>query len=31
MTSALTHVVFKVRVEPDEVAAFDARLKLLFA
>ena len=31
MTSALTHVVFKVRGEPDEVAAFDARLKLLFA
>jgi hypothetical protein len=31
MTAALTHVVFKVSGEPAELAAFDARLKLLFA
>ena len=31
MTAALTHVVFKVHGEPDALAAFDARLKLLFA
>jgi hypothetical protein len=31
MASTLTHVVFKVAGEPPELAAFDARLKLLFA
>lgn len=31
MTPTLTHVVFKVGGEPDVLAAFDARLKLLFA
>ena len=31
MTVTLTHVVFKVSGEPMQLAAFDARLKLLFA
>ena len=31
MTAALTHVVFKVGGESSQLAAFDARLKLLFA
>jgi hypothetical protein len=31
MTATLTHVVFKVQGEPAQLAAFDARLKLLFA
>ncbi len=31
MTAALTHVVFEVSGEPAQLAAFDARLKLLFA
>jgi hypothetical protein len=31
MTVTLTHVVFKVSGEPSELAAFDARLKVLFA
>jgi hypothetical protein len=31
MTVTLTHIVFKVHGEPSQLAAFDARLKLLFA
>ena len=31
MTAALTHVVFRVSGAPAQLAAFDARLKLLFA
>ena len=31
MTATLTHVVFRVTGEPLQLAAFDARLKLLFA
>lgn len=31
MTAMLTHVVFKVSGDPAQLAAFDARLKLLFA
>jgi hypothetical protein len=31
MTATLTHAVFKVTGEPAQLAAFDARLKLLFA
>ena len=31
MTATLTHVVFKIGGDPAQLAAFDARLKLLFA